>query len=140
MVRNVSVKRDNDNLQKTIEKLKEIRERYQRISLDDKGLHLNQTLVFAHQFQAMLEVCFVITKGALLRDEFRGAHFKPEFPERDDANWLKTTIATYDPEEPQISYEPVDTRYFQPVKRDYAHAQKVKPELKVPLTNVQLPL
>ena len=45
----------------------------------------------------MLDLALIITKGALLRDEFRGAHYKPEFPNRDDAHWLKTTIATYDP-------------------------------------------
>jgi succinate dehydrogenase / fumarate reductase flavoprotein subunit len=84
MIRFVSVKRDNPDLVKAIEKLKEIRERYKNIGLSDRGTTLNQTYVFAHQFRAMLEVALVIAKGALLRDEFRGAHFKPEFPERDD--------------------------------------------------------
>ena len=67
---------------------------------------MNQTYVFANQFASMLELALVITKGALLRNEFRGSHYKPEFPERDDKNWLKTTIATYDPnlDEPVISY------------------------------------
>lgn len=142
MVRYASVKRDNPDLEKTIDKIKEIRERYKRISLSDRSMKLNQTYVFAHQFRAMLELALVIAKGALLRNEFRGAHFKPEFPERDDAHWLKTTIATYDPEkdEPEISYEPVDMRHLDPIKRDYTKAKKVKPTLKNIPANIQLPL
>ena len=140
MVQQVSVKRDNAGLQKTIGKIQELRTRYQRISLDDKGTALNQTYVFANQFGPMLEIALVIAKGALLRNEFRGAHFKPEFPERDDENWLKTTIATYHPQEPTISYEPIDMRHLDPIKRDYTHAKKIKPTLKNVPTNIQLPL
>ena len=142
MVRNVTVKRHNDDLLKTLEEIKKIRERFENISLDDTGKNTNQTYVLANQFKAMLEVCLVITKGAYLRNEFRGAHFKPEFGERDDQNWLKTTIATYDPnqDEPVISYEPVDIRHLDPIKRDYTHAKKIKPSLKNIPENIQLPI
>jgi succinate dehydrogenase / fumarate reductase flavoprotein subunit len=140
MVRFVSVKRDNPDLKKAIEKIKEVRERYERIGMNDRGKTLNQTYVFAHQFGAMIELALVIAKGALLRNEFRGAHFKPEFPERDDEHWLKTTIATYDREEPIITYEAVDTRHLDPIKRDYIKAKKVKPTLKNIPANIQLPL
>lgn len=140
MVRHVTVKRSNQDLAKTIDKIKEIRERYQRISLDDKGQFANQTYQFAHQFRSMLELALVITKGALLRNEFRGSHFKPEFPQRDDQNWLKTTLATYDQDEPEITYEPVDTRHYEPEKRDYTVAKKGRPELKNVPKNMRLPL
>jgi succinate dehydrogenase / fumarate reductase flavoprotein subunit len=129
MVRYASVKRDNPDLAKTMTKIKEIRERYKHIQLDDQGLHLNQTYVFAHQFGAMLELALVIVKGALLRNEFRGAHYKPEFSKRDDEHWLKTTIATYAPDEPHISYESVDTRHIKPVLRDYTEAKKKEIQL-----------
>lgn len=140
MVNNVTVKRDNKDLQRTMNKIKELRERYQKISLSDHSQFANQTYIFAHQFAAMLELALVITKSALLRDEFRGAHYKPEFPRRDDEHWLKTTIAEYDPEEPKISYEPVDLRYFDPVPRDYTHAKRIKPVLKQVPENIKLPL
>lgn len=140
MVRNVSVKRDNVGLQETMVKIKELRERYNRIGLSDRGTRLNQTYIFAGQFGAMLELALVITKGALLRNEFRGAHFKPEYPERNDADWLKTTIATYEPEEPTITYEPVDMRHLDPIKRDYTQAKKVKPTLKNIPSKIELPL
>lgn len=129
MVSHVTVKRNNRDLSRTIDKIKELRERYQRISIQDKGLFANQTLQFAHQFRSMLELALVITKGALLRNEFRGAHFKPEYPKRDDEQWLKTTIALYDPDEPRISYEPVDLRHALPEKRDYTVAKKHRPQL-----------
>ncbi|MCH9628008.1 MAG: Fumarate reductase flavoprotein subunit [Chlamydiales bacterium] len=140
MVRHVTVTRSNKNLAETMDKIKELRERYQHISLDDRGRFANQTYQFAHQFQSMLELALVITKGALLRDEFRGSHFKPEFPERDDVNWLKTTIATYAPDEPEITYEPVDTRHLEPVTRDYTVAKKTIPELTNIPTHITLPL
>lgn len=67
----------------------------------------------------MLELALAITKGALLRDEFWGSHYKEEFPKRDDEHWLKTTLASYSPEEPVITYKPVDTCHVQPTLRDY---------------------
>ncbi len=130
MVRHVTVKRCNKDLAAVIDKIKELRERYQSISLDDRGRFLNQTYQFAHQFGSMLELALVMTKSALHRDEFRGSHYKPEFPERDDKNWLKTTIATYCKDEPSISYERVDQRHVEPEPRDYRVAKKSHPELK----------
>jgi succinate dehydrogenase / fumarate reductase, flavoprotein subunit len=142
LVKYVTVKRDNKDLVRTIDKIKEIRERYKDIQIDDQGKTFNQTYIFANQFESMIELALVIAKGALLRNEFRGSHFKPEFPERDDENWLKTTIATFDPkkDEPVITYEPIDTRHLDPIKRDYTQAKKVKPSLKNIPANIQLPI
>jgi succinate dehydrogenase / fumarate reductase flavoprotein subunit len=142
MVKHVTVQRSNPELAKTMDKIKEIRERYKNIRLGDRSQYANQTYAFANQFEYMLDLAQVITKGALLRDEFRGAHFKPEFPERDDKNWLKSTLATFDPskDEPVISYEEVDTRHLEPIMRDYTQAKKVKPTLKNIPSNIKLPL
>jgi succinate dehydrogenase / fumarate reductase flavoprotein subunit len=143
MVRYVTVKRDNEDLAKTIEHIMKIRERYQRISLDDHGRFANQTYIFANQFASMLELALVITTGALMRNEFRGAHFKPEFPNRDDVNFLKTTIAEYDPvaRGPIISYEAIDMRHIpEPISRDYVSAKKVQPKLENIPANIVLPI
>lgn len=142
MLTYVTVKRNNEGLQRTMDKLKELRERYKRISLDDRTQFANQTYAFANQFGPMLELAMVITKGAWLRNEFRGAHYKPEYPERDDANWLKTTLASYDPllDEPTITYEPVDLRHLKPSLRDYTQAKKVKPTLENIPDNICLPI
>lgn len=144
LVRNCTVKRNNTELDRTYNKIEEIRERYKNIKLDDTTQFANQTYTFANQFDYMLDLAQLITKGARLRDEFRGAHFKPEFPERDDENWLKTTIATYENKEHKFSYEDVDTRHLDPkgVIRDYTKAKKVQPHLSNIPANVesQLPL
>ena len=70
-----------------------------------------------------------ITLGAYNRDESRGAHYKPDFPDRNDEDWLKTTIANYDAENaaPSFSYEDVDVSLIKPRKRDYT---KKKDEVK----------
>lgn len=142
MVANTTTKRNNDDLAKTLAKINDIEARFQNITLDDKTPFANQTYAFARQFQAMLDLSKVITKGALLRDESRGAHFKSDFPHRDDEHWLKTTIATYDKDknEPSISYEPIDLRHLKPILRDYSHAHKVKPELENIPKEIKLPL
>jgi succinate dehydrogenase / fumarate reductase, flavoprotein subunit len=140
MVKHVTVKRSNADLQKAIESIQKIRDRFQNISLDDKGLFMNQTYQFASQFSAMLEIALVMTKGALLRNEFRGAHYKPEFPHRDDENWLKTTIASYALDEPAIAYKPVDLRHFRPTSRDYTKEKQSVPAPENVPKNIELPV
>ncbi len=140
MIRNMTVKRSNPELKKTISKLQELRERYHHISLDDRGSLMNQTYIFASQFGPMLELALAMTVSALQRDESRGAHYKAEFPERDDQHWLKTTIAKYTSQGPEISYLPVDIRHLKPIPRDYVHAKKINPSLEDVPATIQLPL
>ncbi|MCX7769683.1 MAG: succinate dehydrogenase flavoprotein subunit [Proteobacteria bacterium] len=121
MTENVTVIRYNDKLKMTIEKIKELKERFNKIDILDNSDFGNQTLFYVNQLANMLDLALVITKGALLRNESRGSHYKPEFPQRDDENFLKTTIAIYDEknDEPVISYEEVDTSLIKPVTRKY---------------------
>jgi succinate dehydrogenase / fumarate reductase flavoprotein subunit len=67
----------------------------------------------------MFQLARAITLGALKRNESRGAHYKPEFPQRNDAEFMKTTIATYTSEGPEFSYEPVDVSLIAPRARKY---------------------
>jgi succinate dehydrogenase / fumarate reductase flavoprotein subunit len=142
MVSYVTVKRSNEGLQLTLDKIKELKDRYKQITVGDKGQFANQTYAFANQFRAMLDIAQVIALSALRRDEFRGAHYKAGYDKRDDEHWLKTTIATYNTatDSPEISYEPVDTRYLKPILRDYSHAKKVKPKLENVPANIPLPI
>jgi succinate dehydrogenase / fumarate reductase flavoprotein subunit len=140
MMQHVTVKRSNQGLQEAIRKILEIKERYKNISLDDRGSLLNQTYQFAAQFGPMLEIAHAMALGALQRNESRGAHYKEEFPNRDDKNWLKTTVATYLPSGPVIHYIPVDTRHLHPIARDYSKAVKVKPALENVPQNIELPV
>lgn len=124
MTDNVTVVRYNKNLQKTDEKIQELMERWKNININDTGKWTNQAASFTRQLWNMFELARVITIGALMRNESRGAHYKPEFPERDDENFLKTTIAKYTPNGPEISYEDVDVSLIKPRKRDYTTSKK----------------
>lgn len=130
LIGEVTVKRTNPGLKKALEAINRIEERYKHIRLADHSPFANQSYIFASQFKPMLALAKVITEGALRRDESRGSHFKPEFPERDD-QWLRTTVAEYDPEskQPRFHYLPVDQRYFTPIPRDYTHVKKGVPEV-----------
>jgi len=124
MTDNVTVVRYNDRLKQTDDKLRELTERYERVSINDSNLWATMALPHARQLRNMLDLARVITLGALNRNESRGAHYKPDFPNRDDANWLKTTVAEYSGEGPVFSYEPVDISLVSPRKRDYSHEKK----------------
>lgn len=119
MTDNVTVVRYNKNLEETDKKLQELQKRWQDINVGDVSRWANQSLVFSRQLWNMLQLARVITIGALRRNESRGAHYKPDFPNRDDANWLKSTIAKYTPNGPELSYEEVDTTLLKPRERKY---------------------
>ena len=124
MTDNVTVVRYNDKLKATDNKLLELMDRYKRITINDSNLWATMALPHARHLANMLELARVITLGALNRNESRGAHYKPEFPDRDDENFLKTTIAEYSGEGPVFSYEPVDVGLIPPRKRDYSKGKK----------------
>lgn len=124
MTDNVTVVRYNDKLKATDEKLLELMDRFKRISINDSNLWATMALPHARHLDNMLELARVITLGALNRNESRGAHYKPDFPDRDDENFLKTTIAEYSGEGPVFSYEPVDVSLITPRKRDYSKGKK----------------
>ena len=119
MTANCTVVRYNDRLKQTDEKILELMARYKNIGIRDKSRWANQDVHFTRRLWDMLEIARVICLGALNRNESRGAHYKPEFPKRDDENWLKTTKAVYSPDGPIFSYVPVDISEITPVKRDY---------------------
>ena len=124
MTDNVTVVRYNDKLQATDNKLLELMDRYGKISINDSNLWATMALPHARHLYNMLELARVITLGALNRNESRGAHYKPDFPDRDDENFLKTTIAEHSGEGPVISYEPVDVSLITPRRRDYSKVKK----------------
>ncbi|MEK3789057.1 MULTISPECIES: succinate dehydrogenase flavoprotein subunit [Paenibacillus] len=123
MTNNMTVVRYNDKLEATINKIKELKQRYRKININDASRWNNTGAAFTRQLWNMLELAEAMTKGALLRDESRGAHYKPEFPDRNDEGFLKTTIADWTPEGPQISYEPVDVSLIPPRVRDYSKSK-----------------
>ncbi|MDU4697967.1 MAG: succinate dehydrogenase flavoprotein subunit [Paenibacillus sp.] len=120
MTANMTVVRHNDRLEATIGKIKELKQRYKKININDTSRWNNTGAAFTRQLWNMLELAEAMTLGALLRNESRGAHYKPEFPDRNDEEFLKTTKASWTPDGPQISYEPVDVSLIPPRIRDYS--------------------
>ncbi|MGH9570804.1 MAG: FAD-binding protein, partial [Candidatus Angelobacter sp.] len=121
MTRNCTVIRYNKPLQETDAKLVELLQRFNHINLSDKSSWANTSFAFTRQLYNMLQLSRVIAQGAAMRNESRGAHYKPEFPERDDKNWLKTTKAYFaaDADEPRFEFEPVDISLIPPRPRRY---------------------
>jgi len=122
MTATMTVVRYNDQLEDTLKKLDELTERWNNININDTQKWSNQGAHFTRQLKNMLVLAKVMTKGALLRNESRGAHYKPDFPNRDDENFLKTTMAKFDPAtgNPIITYQEVDVSLIPPRKRDYS--------------------
>ena len=122
MTDNVTVVRYNDRLEATDKKIQELLERYENINMDDTQQWSNQGASFTRQLKNMLYLARVITLGALNRNESRGAHYKPDFPERNDEEFLKTTMAKYDPATgaPIFHFEEVEISLIAPRKRDYS--------------------
>ena len=121
MTDNCTVVRHNENLEATLARCQEWKERYKRIKLSDTRMWTNQNLSFTRALKDMIVMAEAILKGALLRNESRGAHYKPAYKDRDDPNFLKATIATYDArsDAPNLSYAPVDTSLVPPRARTY---------------------
>ncbi|HLW52413.1 MAG TPA: succinate dehydrogenase flavoprotein subunit [Candidatus Angelobacter sp.] len=121
MTKNCTVIRYNKNLQETDAKLLQLLERFNNVNLSDKSQWANTSFAFTRQLYNMLQLSRVIAQGAAMRDESRGAHYKPDFPDRDDKNWLKTTKAYFAPDvdEPRFEFEPVDISLIPPRPRRY---------------------
>ena len=84
------------------------------VTVQDKGLVFNTDLVHAFELQSLLDVAETIVVSALARQESRGAHYRSDFLKRDDAQWLKHTLATRTPDGPVLQYAPVAITRFQP--------------------------
>jgi succinate dehydrogenase / fumarate reductase flavoprotein subunit len=125
MTENCTVVRYNEKLEETLSRCQEWKARYENIRLSDTGMWSNQNLSFARAVRDMILYAEAILKGALLRDESRGAHYKPNFKDRDDASFLKATIANYDARtnSAQITYAAVDTSLVQPRPRTYGKTE-----------------
>jgi succinate dehydrogenase / fumarate reductase flavoprotein subunit len=121
MTEHATVIRYNKGLKQADEKVVELLDRYKNVNLSDRSQWANTSFAFARQLKNMLELSRVVAQGALLRDESRGAHYKPDFPDRNDEKFLKTTKASFtgSDEGPRFEYEEVDTQFIKPRPRRY---------------------
>lgn len=115
----VGVYRDRKKLEKAAEQLKELRNRYKRVSIQDLGMVYNTDLVEATEVGNLLDLAEVIVTGALMREESRGAHFRTDFSKRDDDEWMKHTVAYKTKEGIKLEYHNVSVTKYEPTERKY---------------------
>lgn len=116
---NVGVLRTEKELETQLKNLKDLRTRYTKVAIDDRSRVFNMHLQWTIELGFMLDLAEIITRGALLRKESRGAHYRNDYPERDDKNFLKHTVVTYSADGPQFSYSPVTITKWKPAPRVY---------------------
>ncbi|MDO9097634.1 MAG: FAD-binding protein, partial [Candidatus Methanoperedens sp.] len=115
----VGIFRDKENLEAALGKIRELKMRYRNVYVRNKGAVFNQELVNAIELEGMLDIAEVICMGALARNESRGSHYRLDYPERDDTNWLRHTLVTYTPDGARIDYKPVNITMYKPKPREY---------------------
>ncbi|MCL6621451.1 MAG: fumarate reductase flavoprotein subunit [Syntrophobacterales bacterium] len=121
LLEHVGIFRTGEGLEQAVATLKELYQRSQDIRLRSSGLGPNPELFAALRLPGMLRLALCIAQGALLRTESRGSHYREDYPQRDDVNWLKRTLATWPAgaDMPAIDYEPVKITELPPGDRGY---------------------
>ncbi|UCC27539.1 MAG: succinate dehydrogenase/fumarate reductase flavoprotein subunit [Candidatus Bathyarchaeota archaeon] len=119
MSEKVWIYRKGDELESALKELRKLKERFQNVRVEDKSMTFNTGLVAALQLDFTLDLAETTIAGALARTESRGAHSRPDYPKRDDENWLRHTLAYHTREGPKLEYIPVTITKWPPTKRAY---------------------
>ncbi len=119
MTSDCSVYRHETYLSKALDKLAELKNRYQSISIQNKGAVFNTDLLEALELESLLGLAEIILVSARTRTESRGAHFREDFPKRDDDNWLRHTLAQHVDGRLKVFFKPVTITRFMPKERTY---------------------
>jgi succinate dehydrogenase / fumarate reductase flavoprotein subunit len=119
MFETVGVFRTAEGMAHALTVVRELRERFKHIKVDDRGKKFNTNLLNAWELGNLLELAEVTTVAALARQESRGGHAREDFPKRDDQNWLKHSLAWTKPTGIELSYKPVMITKYQPKERVY---------------------
>lgn len=115
----VGIFRTRENLEEAINRVQQLKVAYRQVPIQNKGRVFNTDLQFHLELGLMLDVAEVIATAALTREESRGAHYRLDYPGRDDQNWLKHTMAYYTSEGPQMGTLPVTITRWEPTERKY---------------------
>lgn len=119
MMDKCSVFRNESDMSKALSDLESIKERYKSVRIEDKRSNYNTDLTEALELECLIGLAETILKSALARQESRGAHYREDFPERDDKNWLKHTLIQRAGSGSEIFYKPVHISRFEPKARTY---------------------
>ncbi|KAB1988636.1 succinate dehydrogenase flavoprotein subunit [Streptomyces triticiradicis] len=121
---NVMVFRTEQTIKTAVEKIAELRERYKNVSVQDKGKRFNTDLLEAIELGNLLDLAEVMAVSALARKESRGGHYREDYPNRDDVNFMRHTMAYREvgedgTESIRLDYKPVVQTRYQPMERKY---------------------
>lgn len=119
MIKNVGVFRNKERLNIAMENIRALKERYNNICLEDKSDVFNTELLETIELKNLLTIAESIVLGAINRTESRGAHFRLDYPKRDDENWLKHTLFYKKGNEIKIDYKDVVITKYKPMERKY---------------------
>jgi succinate dehydrogenase / fumarate reductase flavoprotein subunit len=124
MDKNVMVFRTEQTIKEAVEEIAHLRERYRNVSVQDKGKRFNTDLLEAIELGNLLDLAEVMAVSALARKESRGGHYREDYPNRDDVNFMRHTMAYREVgadgnESIRLDYKPVVTTRYQPMERKY---------------------
>ncbi|WP_138005755.1 FAD-binding protein [Halalkalirubrum salinum] len=123
MTRYVNVFREEEGLKQALRDIREARDRYKDVAVSDPSRTFNTDLLQTIETRNLLDLAEAITIGALAREEFRGAHWRAEAPERKDDEWLKHTMLSWNDGTPELWYRPVmlegEDKTYEPKTRSY---------------------
>jgi succinate dehydrogenase / fumarate reductase flavoprotein subunit len=114
-----TVVRSEGRLTQCLAKIDELKDRFSRVRLSDSASWTNQSMGYARAVGDMLLLAEAIAQGAKQRRESRGAHYRTDYPERDDANYMKSTIAACNGASCSVRFEPIDASLVAPTARTY---------------------
>jgi succinate dehydrogenase / fumarate reductase flavoprotein subunit len=123
MTQNVNVFREEEGLKQALRDIRECRERYQHVAVSDPSRTFNTDLIHTIETRNLIDLAEALTLGALAREEFRGAHWRAEFQERRDEEWLKHTMVAWNDGRPELYYTDVilegENKEYEPKIRSY---------------------
>jgi succinate dehydrogenase / fumarate reductase flavoprotein subunit len=119
MFDHVGVFRESEGMQRAVDKVREIKERFANVRVGDPGKVFNTDILEAWELGCLLDIAEVTAFSALERTESRGAHAREDYPKRDDEKWLKHTLAYLEPRKVNLRYKPVTITKFEPKARVY---------------------
>ncbi len=119
MTDKIGIFRDGKAMAEALATIRELRVRYRNVGVDAKNRKFNLDLLRTIELGGMLDTAETMAAGALARQESRGAHSRLDFKTRDDANWMKHTLAHYTPDGARLDYEPVTKTKWEPEERKY---------------------
>ena len=119
MMEKIGIYRNEKDVVRAKEKIQELRERYKEVRIQDTSKSFNTDLLEIIELRNLLDLSLMTAESAGNRQESRGAHSREDYPERDDPNWLKHTMAVLDGDQVRIDYKPVDTSVWEPKARVY---------------------